>query len=281
MDYGFVKIPRKLYMTNIFRDGSPLNAYLVIMSEMRYTDTVTNGIKVKKGQLLISQKELAFKMNRSIPKTRYILNRFEELGGIKKENIKNRYTLITVLEPFLTGNFDKTILFSSEETTEEKEQQETEMPLYEKAESRADEKISAKKEPEKKAEFSVSEKTKTDSKNTDGNKGENKNTLSETKKAYGLFSNVMLNDREYREFSMKTDCAAVFIDMLSAKLKNAQKQYPNHYALLINNLSEHRLKNPDFEKKNAPLTPDPTASYDIMLAEEMAKTVPKVRKRKR
>lgn len=281
MEKGFVKIPRAVFGKDEIRDPVFTKAYVTLMFAARYAQTEIDGIRVMPGQLLISKSEFAKLLDLPLSRTRSILKRFEDMGGIRTENIKNKYTLITLQKYFLTGERDeistpkKTRSVKKSAVSEDK----SEDVICEPCGSKNDE---------------IKEKTDISP------EVQEISEVNENKTAYGKFRNVYLTLTEYEELKNLTPMWEILVDTLSARLVNSKgKVYDSHYALLINNYNVEKMRKPNFDErikekadysyekygyrnKNEDLTPDPTASYDIMLAEEMARTtVPTVKKRPR
>lgn len=293
MDKGFVKVPRAVTGWKEFSDPALFYAYYALMSNMRFTETVIDGITVGVGQLLVSKTQLSELFGMSVSRTRSTLSRFERMGGIKKQNIKNKYTLITVLKPFLTGEreriarkeaAEKNTLYSRKNEETVKGCADAENKKTEAAESFGDA-AAAENECELKTESCRKESNgKTDGKYfpTKENKTETENT-EEIKTAFGKFSNVYLTQKEYEEFRSVTPDFRFFIDSLSARLINSPgKKYNSHYALLINNFNEENIhRKRRGEPENKPGICSSNASYDIQRAIERSYTVPKLKKREK
>lgn len=296
MDKGFVKVPRGISGWREFSDPALFYAYFALMSNVRFTETVIEGIPVRVGQLLISKSQLSELFGMSVSRTRSTLERFERMGGIKKQNIRNKYTLITVLKPFLTGEKDKNsrpenkstkkqsfgehadISAGRQEIPENKKEEAPKNQSLRENNCDIGEAVPVKDDTAKEKSGEVSEK------NTDfsSENGENA-AVGENKTAYGKFSNVYLTAAEYEEFRGLTPNFRFFIDSLSARLINsAGKKYSSHYALLINNFNEDKLRRREYEEPEKKFgICSSNASYDIQRAEERAKTVPKLKKRER
>lgn len=300
MEKGFVKVPRAILSRKEFSDPALFYAYFVLMSSVRFVETEIDGIRVGVGQLLISKSQLASLFGMSLSRTRSTLERFEKMGGITRENIKNKYTLITVLKPFLTGNINKTssvlkkdTVFISDKSAVSNESQLKEFSYENRELSEAVFKPSDIEEKSGLAAKTVKPDSiyedvspKPDSGAGVHNEGTAcdagcKESSSPSKLAYGKFSNVLLTENEYLDFQKETVNYRYYIDSLSARLMNSGgKKYQSHYALLINNCNEDKLRGRGIfpEEKSKPV-PDPTASYDIQRAEERSKKVPTLKKR--
>ena len=81
-----------------------LGFYTMLMRSLRFRETCVDGVEVGVNQLLISKPELAKRCNLTVAKVRRMLREFQEVGGIRCENIRNKYTLITFLDDFLYTN---------------------------------------------------------------------------------------------------------------------------------------------------------------------------------
>lgn len=106
MDKGFIMLPRTVFDDPHFKDADFVKAYIYIYYLARYKETVIDGVEVGKNQILISKPKLAEILQCTLSQVRTILNKLEGLGGITRENIANRYSLITLTENFINGTFD-------------------------------------------------------------------------------------------------------------------------------------------------------------------------------
>ncbi len=269
MDNGFIMVPRAILKYEEMRDCDVLGTYINLLLRARFREAYIDEVKVGVNQILISKADLARKLGFSIAKLRRILAAFEESGGIRCENIRNKYTLITLLPPFLCGGAD-----NNGEKSNPSHKKRTEVISYvEDAEASvydlsddlgADEGSELKKEKCDRAE----------------------------RKARGRFGNVYLSEKEYEELKTEFSDADILIEKFSAYLENyTGKPITNHYAKLCQNAIYEKERNctyggmPKTAEKNRGYTgkyelielqPDPDASYDIRRAEERAKSsVPK------
>ncbi|MBR3955484.1 MAG: hypothetical protein IKJ63_08440 [Clostridia bacterium] len=96
---GFIKIYRDVLDTVLFSKPVLLQMWLLLSKQARYVKTVQEGIEIQPGQVLISAGELAQRCNLTERRVRYILDCLEEMELISRENIRNRYTLITLTNP--------------------------------------------------------------------------------------------------------------------------------------------------------------------------------------
>ncbi len=257
MQNGFITIPRVILKYEIFQDLDALGFYTRLKCDLRFREAYIDGVEVGVNSILISKPELAKRTNMTVAKVKRLLKNFQELGGIRCENIRNKYTLITFLPPFLAdgpddkgGNGNPPPVTAQEE--EYNEFSGNKAPC---------------EKPYKEREAAV---------------------LSERGelKAYGRFRNIYLSDEEY--LSLKNDYHFTdrVIEKLSAYLEgHPEKSECNHYAQLYRWLCNERER---FAADNAlgamngssgnanNYTPDPNASYDLLRAEERArKSVPK------
>ncbi len=102
-DKGFIKVPRGCVFQDILKEPSVFYLYFILLYFARYKAEYIDGVYVKEGQVLISKTLLAEYSKLNVSQVRRILDRFERYGCIKKENVKNKYTLITILPVFSDG----------------------------------------------------------------------------------------------------------------------------------------------------------------------------------
>ncbi len=255
MQNGFFIIPRAIERYEVFNDMDSLGFYTVLMRSLRFRETYIDGVEVGVNQLLISKPELARRCNLTVSKVRRMLKEFQEVGGIRCENIKNKYTLITFLEPFIYKN------------DSDKGGKGNPPPLSAQAEDNSD--ICVREEA-----GSVSDKS-------------NVNTVVSKRgvlKEYGRFKNIYLSEDEYSALKAEFSNADNVLNKLSVYLKNhPEKSTKNHYAQLLGwhynekeqNTANNAMGSLNYQKEKT-YTPDPTASYDIERAEARAKAgVPK------
>ncbi len=258
---GFIMLPRSFMDSELFDNKLIVHFYVLLFYLARYKEQVIDGIFVKENQILITKKSLSEKANISEREVRYYLNKFRDMGAINYGSVKNQYTLITLLEPFLDGSF------AIKEAPQKPVFYPTVKP-YEKKQAKKEEKEELHK-------------------NDDGDKlnssvlNEKELSYSDKKLPYGKFRNVMLYQNEYEELRKLTPNYEYYIEKLSASLMNSNKTYDNHFALLYKNILEDKERQ-RIQKQPEVITPDPTASYDIRRAEQRALTsVPKLKKRER
>lgn len=118
-DKGFFKVPRGCMFQQVFSNPDVFYVYVVLLYLARYKAEEIDGVTVREGQVLITVNRLAEITGLGVREIRYILDRFQDFGCITKENVKFRYTLITVLPVFTEG---KPLVRASavKETVEEK-----------------------------------------------------------------------------------------------------------------------------------------------------------------
>lgn len=244
---GYILVSRKLVEKKVFRDKEQLGILFQMLLMARFKSCMVEGTEVKVNQFYGTKKKLAEEFGVSEGKLRGILASFEKQGILTTKNIKNKYTLICLSDELVKW-----------------------APPVKK-------KKNGYYEDNRQAE-EASVKSATAKEN-----GENND---EALKAYGEFKNVYLTDMEYEKLSRSTlSQRDAYINKLSAYLKiNPEKRYTSHYALLVRELSEKKLRgrealdtvSEDDSYQNG------TASYDIRRAEERARTqVPKLKKRER
>ena len=260
MQNGFITIPRSILRYEVFQDLDALGFYTRLKCDLRFRETQVDGVDVGANSILISKPELAKRTNMTVAKVKRLLRNFQEIGGISCENIRNKYTLITFLQPFLIDT-DKV-------GNENPPAAQVPMADY----------------------IDIAESVHTDS----AEKRSPETDISERGelRAYGRFQNIFLSYEEY--LSLRNDYH--FTDRVIEKLSSYLKSHPeksecNHYAQLYRwlcnereqSMADNALGAMNGSSRNSNCcTPDPNASYDIRRAEERArKSVPKLKMRER
>ncbi len=259
MQNGFIIIPRAIEKFEVLQDMDALGFYTMLMRSLRFRETYVDGVEVGVNQLLISKPELAKRCNLTVAKVRRMLRDFQEVGGISCQNIKNKYTLITFLEPFIYTNVS--------------DDGKTNPPA---------------------AAVQTDEFTENSEKATAVNRPKSPVTVTQYDrgelKVFGKYKNVYLSDEEYRDLKRDFYFTDKVIDKFSAFIQNnPKKSEENHHAQVFRWLVNENDKqtadaslraNGSFGKPVC--TPDPNASYDLLRAEEWAKHhVPEFKKRER
>ena len=260
MQNGFVIIPRAVEKFEVLQDMDALGFYTMLMLSLRFRETYVDGIEVGVNQLLISKPELARRCNLTLAKVRRLLQCFQAVGGIRCENIKNKYTRITFLEDFIYTNKGDTGGKSNPPA----------------AAVQTDECVDiVENAPEKSQNEKPGNPTKYE-------RGE--------LKVFGKYDNVFLTDEEYRDLKNDYPFADGVINKFSAFiLNNPKKSENNHHAQLFRWLINEKDKQTAEASLSAcgsfgkPVcTPDPNASYDLARAEQWARThTPVFKKRER
>lgn len=96
---GYIKIYRDILNTGLLYKPAMLQVWIYLNDRAQYTRTVKDGIELLPGQLLVSASEIARTCHVNADRVQYVLKCFEEQGIISRENIRNRYTLITLTNP--------------------------------------------------------------------------------------------------------------------------------------------------------------------------------------
>lgn len=262
MQNGFITIPRVILKYEIFQDLDALGFYTRLKCDLRFRESYIDGVEVGVNSILISKPELARRTNMTVAKVKRLLKNFQEIGGIRCENIRNKYTLITFLPPFLAdgpddkgGNGNPPPVTAQEEEYNE---------------------VFGNKAPRER------------------NKAEREAAVLSERgelKAYGKFMNIYLSDEEYLSLRNDYKLTDRVIEKLSAYLKNnPEKSECNHYAQLYrwlwNEIERFQADNA-LDAMNGSngntnnYTPDPNASYDLQRAEQRAwESVPKFKKKR-
>lgn len=97
-DKSFFKIYRQPFYA-LMKNPLTLQVWVFLCAQARYMETETDGILIRPGQLLTTGNEIATECNMPLNKVQTVLRYLETEGFIRRENIRFRYTLITVLEP--------------------------------------------------------------------------------------------------------------------------------------------------------------------------------------
>ncbi len=258
MTNGFITIPRSILRFEIFQDLDALGFYTRLKCDLRFREAYIDGVDVGVNSILISKPELAKRTNMTVAKVKRLLRVFQELGGIRCENVKNKYTLITFLEPFLIDSEDKGGKGNPP-------------PVTAQAEEYID--IDEKKpcvSPENEAVNTAA-----------SSRGE--------LKAYGKFYNVYLSAEEYNSLKRDYPFTDKVLEKLSSYLYNfSYKSEKNHYAQLYKWLLNERNQGSELSSSGSTdsgkkaIQPDPDASYNIKRVEEWGKNhVPQLKKRER
>lgn len=100
---GFVAIPRKVAKTKVFNEHEKFGILVKLIFKARFREGEAAGVKLNVNQFLCTKKHLADEFHMSENKLRSILVYFEKYGYIKMENIKNKYTRITISEDIISN----------------------------------------------------------------------------------------------------------------------------------------------------------------------------------
>ncbi len=261
---GFAKAPRSIVCTEYFQDGRLLRAWVAIMISMRFTPIVIDGISLEVGDALFTKKEISELFGVDKRAVRTILDRMTRDGFIKWTSIRNKYTLVSVIDPMMT-TFTNTIEDTETEemrayredvnmermknmknapslTEDEKEESDGEAVSPEESSKKS--LLSAVEDCEgftetsycedstgkREVELSVPEK-----KTEEAYISEEKDNRKEKSEGLGLFGNVYISEAEMD--SLKKTMPGyykTYIEKLSAYLKNApDKDYKNHCAVIL------------------------------------------------
>ena len=194
------------------------------------------------------------------------------MGGISTENIRNRYTLITILEPYLTGSDASSEKSVRKADTKQKAPQ-TDFVTSAVAEIN-DSSVKTFSDNEDKA---FSEKAfLSDEQNEIQTEIDTMD-----KKVYGEFNNVYMTDEEYERLCEMTYDPEYFINNLSGKLASGkEKDSPNHFALISVHVNNDKKKYPDKYSREAFEKAKRTKELQ-QIEEKSYHKVPKVQKRQR
>ena len=244
-DY-FVKVSRNILNTPYYKDASLLKAWMGLVLSVRFQPYTYDGIDVGVDEVLLKKNEVAELFGTEKRRALTILKRMERDGLIEFRNIKNRYTLIRIL------NAD----FSFPRKKKERERGE---------EAEINKKSSAEAVKTKSAygEFNNVFLTKDEYASL-------MNQFSEAGIFISKLSAYLASNPSKKYPNHYAVILSWYNDYLLEKTgKSASSGSVGSYRDL------NRVKNEDVE-------PDPTASYDIKRAEMLARRcVPPVKKRNR
>lgn len=264
---GFIKVYRDVLQCELLNNPIILKVWIFLCEQVRFRQTVQNGLEILPGQVLLSAGDIARGCNLPERKVRYILDCLSKQRLIRRENIRNRYSLITILDP-------------TQQPTTKPAPVPTEKP--------------AVQQQEQTAVPSPAVAAKTDTP-----------VRSESEKGcYGLCCNVYLTAEEKRALQERCAFADVYIDNLSAYKRRTHKEYDDDFSVLCEWISKddinekrtaarqaatqlRREKEQSAKQDNAP---PPCAekqflssvtSYDLARAERKAReSVPTLKKRR-
>ena len=289
---GYIKLYREQLQTEILKNPQVLLVWVFLNEQVRFRQAVQNGIEVLPGQVLLTAVYIAQKCNLTVRQVRYCLKRFEQEGLIRMQNIRNRYTLITVLTP----NEGEAVQGSAAASEPIAEPEPMPTAAIEPTKSTASEATIGVSEP---TEIPVPEPTENAA---DGAKKESVPQTPENgaKRRYGLCNNVYLTDEEKRLLCTRSADYELYIDNLSAYKRRTHKSYDDDFSVLCEWMCKDAIRErqtaaqqparptrPEREQTAAQRVP-PTAktasadgaSYDLEEAERIARErVPVLRKR--
>ena len=96
---GYFKVYREQVNDALLQNPVMLQVWIFLCRQARYQPTVQDGIELQPGQLLISEKEIAQVCNQTPDKVKYILRCLIQQNLIRRDNIRYRCSLITILTP--------------------------------------------------------------------------------------------------------------------------------------------------------------------------------------
>ncbi len=96
---GFIKIYRDALDSDLLYKPALLQVWMYLNKQARYVRTVQDGIEILPGQLLLTAAEVAQACRLQEDNVRYAFSCLEKRKLIRRENIRNRYSLITLLDP--------------------------------------------------------------------------------------------------------------------------------------------------------------------------------------
>jgi hypothetical protein len=93
---GFIKIHRKIKRWGWYSDPAVFNLFLHLIIEANWTDKVSLGVPVAKGQVITGRKKLAKQTGLSEQQVRTALIKLAQTGEISTNVKANKYTIITI-----------------------------------------------------------------------------------------------------------------------------------------------------------------------------------------
>ncbi len=96
---GYIKMNRDALESVLYCRPVVLQTWLFLCVQARYVKTVQDGIEILPGQLLTSVSSVAKSLKQTDHKIRCALETLEKMELIARANIRNRYSLITVISP--------------------------------------------------------------------------------------------------------------------------------------------------------------------------------------
>lgn len=199
---GFIKLYRQFIKWEWYNDNSTKILFLHLLLIANYEDTKYQGITIKKGQLLTSQRTLASETGLSRQNIKTSLNKLISTHEITQKVTQNK-TLINIV------NWDK---FQGQDK---------------KATQKATQKVT---HDQPTTNPPIEEEIK------NNNKLNNIYTHAREKKKYGEFENVLLTDKEYQKLVDKHSKSVVddYIEKVSGYCKASGKKYKDYYATVQN-----------------------------------------------
>ena len=95
---GFFRIYREQFQ-DLRKNREVLQVWTFLCEQARFRQTTKDDIEILPGQVLLSGRDIAKECDLDVNRVQYILRSLEKKGLILRENVRNRYSLITILEP--------------------------------------------------------------------------------------------------------------------------------------------------------------------------------------
>ena len=270
---GYIKVYREALHSGALKNPAAMQVWIFLNENARFRKTEQDAIEILPGQLLISVAAIARACSLPPHRVRYILTCLEKDGLIRRENIRNRYSLITVTEPQ-----------AQQEKVPSVPVQPPQRPVTVRPPTPAP---TAPAVPAQPASADVQDQPE-----------------NAAKTGFGTFGNVYLTVREKAALQERCAFSDSYIDNLSAYKRRTHKAYADDYSVLCEWISKDDINEKRGAAKQAALQlrrekektakenksvepcaknhfmPGP-ASYDLEAAEERARTsVPKLKKRR-
>ena len=214
----FIKLNRKILKWRWYQDANTFRVFVHLLLTANITDHDFKTIKIKRGQLVTSRKSLSDQLGISQQSVRTAINHLISTNEITSSTT-SKYTIITINN---YNDYQKVTKLLTNNQPATNQQLTNNQPQYKNVKNEKNEKNGKKRE----------------------------GTLS----PHGRFENVLLTENEINELKEKyPDECSEKIERLSRYLETTGKRYNNHFATLVQWLSEDVKQN----------MPKRTASYDI------------------
>ena len=94
---GFVKLHRKFLVWGWYQDNVVKSVFLHLLLTASYTDCEWMGIKIKKGQVVVSYAKLAEDTGNTVQQVRTAIKKLKKTGEITSKST-NQFTVVTIVK---------------------------------------------------------------------------------------------------------------------------------------------------------------------------------------